>query len=340
MVTVLEYQSSGRRSSLVASAGGGQFTEAGGATSAPTCPMCSPTFVASGFLCYPSMTVCRATSSRARAPMPPCCPVGPGSCMRTSEGVTVSSSLNHYLYKAGFDADTVLDAAWPDPGNDPSLRRSDGWRDAQTGRLLRCFPEIGPKPTANVCRRRRQLALCRIWPITLATRIFSEFRGGNQRLPGHGRGPWRRQNCSGAPVVSIAQSKTGVKVRTRDITYFPGRPCDLDHPVLRPRRCGREPGVVVTRQNQNVSRFSGPTRSKSWYRPAAPDGWRRAFTAIAHGGFRTARGSVIDITGNEPGGYGNLFSISTIAMRRPTSTNPPTRADGILSKCSSAISPD
>jgi hypothetical protein len=88
-------------------------------------------------------------------------------------GVTVSSSLNRYLYRAGLDTDTVLDSRWPDP---ETLARLDtitvGDLIAMSARRMPSASSSTPMAAPSRARRRRS-APSPISPTISGTRTCS-----------------------------------------------------------------------------------------------------------------------------------------------------------------------
>lgn len=222
-------------------------------------------------------------------------------------GVTVSSLLNYYLFKNGLDSDTVLDASWPDSATlarldkltVSDLIKSAGGSEAilrvleaHGGTFTTASPALGALPD-------------------LAYHFGDEnlfrIKGGNERLPqAMAAALGQERIVLGAPVVAIDQSGAQVKVKVKDGREFRG-----DHVIstipfsvlgevaVTPAWSGAKKAMFDGFEWSNTVKVVVQTKSPSWLAKGV-HGWPMA-------GSDRPWERVIDITGNEPGGYGSLF---------------------------------
>jgi monoamine oxidase len=221
--------------------------------------------------------------------------------------VSVSTTLNHYLFQNGLDADTVLDASWPDPetlsrfdtltvsdllkqvgGSDAFLRVL----EAHGGTFTTASPALGALPD-------------------LAYHFGDEnlfrIKGGNEQLPqAMAKALGSQRIVLDAPVVAIDQSQTRVKVKVKDGREFTGDRivCTIPFTVLQevevtPGWSDGKKAMFEGFEWSNTVKVVVQTQSPTWLAKGV-HGWPMA-------GSDRPWERVIDITGNEPGGYGNLF---------------------------------
>jgi monoamine oxidase len=221
--------------------------------------------------------------------------------------VSVSSTLNSYLFKNGLDTDTVLEATWPDPatldkfdnltvsdiikrvgGSDAFLRVL----EAHGGTFTTASPALGALP---------DLAY------HFGDQNLFRISGGNDRLPqAMAKALGAKRIELDAPVVAIDQSQTKVKVKVKDGREFTGDRivCTIPFTVLQnirmtPGWSSRKKAMFEGFDWSNTVKVVVQTKSPTWLAKGA-HGWPMA-------GSDRPWERVIDITGNETGGHGNLF---------------------------------
>ena len=239
--------------------------------------------------------------------------------------VTVQSLLNYYLYKCGFDTDTVLDASWPnqdliakyDHLTVGQLLKSAGCSDAflkvveaHGGTFATASPALGTLP--DLAYHFGDEALFRI-------------QGGNQRLPeAMAKELGEQRLVLDAPVVAIDQSGHRVKVKVKDGRTFEADRLISTIPFSVIQDIQVTPGWSAAKKRMfdefewsNTVKVVVQTKSPQWLDQGV-HGWPMA-------GSDRPWERVIDITGNETGGYGNTFFYlndrnATEYLRRPKAT--------------------
>lgn len=231
----------------------------------------------------------------------------PWDLNQDERGITVSSTLNRYLVRAGLDTDTVLDARWPDPETMERLDR------ITVGDLIR-----GVGASEGFCRMldahggtftSSSQALGAIPDLAYHFGDQNLFRilGGNDRLPTALAAAIGQDRIKlGAAVTAIDQSGARVRVTVKD-----GREFIADRVVssipfsvigdveVRPGWSTGKLKMFAEMEWDKTVKVIAQTRSPSWLAKGIR-GWPMA------GGDRPWE-RVIDITGNEPGGRGNTF---------------------------------
>jgi len=307
MVTVLEYQArvGGRLWSLPLA--GGQFTEAGGGHFRSNMPYVLSYIRRFGLPLLSLNDGLPRYYFEGQSADAAVLSSWPWKLHENERRVTVSSSLNHYLYKAGFDADTVLDAAWPDP---ETIRRYDGVTVGEMLKKVGCsdaFLKLVEAHGGTFATASPAIGALPDLAYHFGDQNLFRIQGGNQRLPeAMAAALGADKIVLGAPVVSIAQSRTGVKVRTRDGRTFQGDHVISTIPFSVLGDVDVSPGWSQGKARMfrefewsNTVKVVVQTRSPRWLEKGV-HGWPMA-------GSDRPWERVIDITGNEPGGYGNLF---------------------------------
>jgi Monoamine oxidase len=220
--------------------------------------------------------------------------------------VTVASTLNHYLYLNGLDTDTVLDANWPDPVTRERLDSltvadmlkkvgaSDAFiqlLDAHGGTFTSSSPALGAIP---------DLAY------HFGDQNLFRIKGGNDQLPRAMAKVLGNRIVLGAPVVSIDQSGPKVVVKVKDGREFSGDRvvCTIPFTVLQdvavtPDWSTKKKTMFEEMEWDKTVKIIVQTKTPAWLSKGV-HGWPLA-------GSDQPWERVIDITGNEPGGYGNVF---------------------------------
>lgn len=221
--------------------------------------------------------------------------------------LTVSSALNHYLFKAGFDADTVLDASWPDP---ETIRRYDGVTVGQMLKAVGCsdaFLKLVESHGGTFATGSPALGALPDLAYHFGDQNLFRIHGGNQRLPeAMATAIGQEKIVLGAPVVSLTQDATGVKVTVKDGRSFQGDYAISTIPFsvlgeveVRPGWSQGKARMFREFEWSNTVKVVVQTKSPGWLSKGV-HGWPMA-------GSDRPWERVIDITGNEPGGFGSLF---------------------------------
>jgi monoamine oxidase len=220
--------------------------------------------------------------------------------------VTVASTLNHYLFLNGLDADTVLAAGWPDPVTRDRLdsltvgdiiRKVGGSEaflkllDAHGGTFTSGSPALGAIP---------DLAY------HFGDQNLFRIQGGNERLPKAMAKALGDRIVLGAPVVAIDQSGEKVVVKVKDGREFTADKviCTIPFSVLQdvavtPAWSAKKKRMFEDMEWDKTVKVIVQTKTPAWLAKGV-HGWPMA-------GSDQPWERVIDITGNETGGYGNVF---------------------------------
>jgi len=305
-VKVIEYQDRVGGRLLSVPLAGGQFTEAGGGHFRSNMPYVLSYVRHFGLplLCLndglPRYLFDGKTAESARLAN------WPWDLKPDERNVTVSSLLNHYLFLSGLDADTVLAAGWPDPATRRRLdsltvgdliRKAGGSEaflrvlDAHGGTFTSSSPALGAIP---------DLAY------HFGDQNLFRIRGGNDLLPKAMARVLGDRIVLGAPVVAIDQSGDRVVVRVKDGREFQADEivCTIPFTVLQdvavtPAWSSRKRSMFEQMEWDKTVKVIVQTRTPAWLAKGI-HGWPMA-------GSDQPWERVIDITGNEPGGYGNVF---------------------------------
>lgn len=253
----------------------------------------------------------------------------PWALAREERNVTVPTMLNQYLYRAGLDTDTVLDSRWPDEGS------LDRLGDVTLGDLIRgvgsseVFCKLLDAHGGTFTSGSAALGTIPDLAYHFGDQNLFRIRGGNDRLPlAIATAIGRERFALGAEVVLIDQSSTSIRVATRDGREFVGDAVISTIPFsvmgdveVRP---GWSPGkrrMIAEMEWDKTIKIIAKTRSPSWLTRNVR-GWPMA------GGDRPWE-RVIDITGNEPGGFGSVFfylngTNADAVLARPKAERPAT----------------
>lgn len=222
------------------------------------------------------------------------------------KNVTVSSTLNYYLFLNGLDADTVLSANWPDP---VTRRRLD---NLTIGEMLKqvgasnAFLQLLDAHGGTFTTSSAALAAIPDLAYHFGDQNLFRIKGGNDLLPQAMAKELGDRIVLDAPVVAIDQSQKKVRVEVND-----GREWIADYIITTiPFTVLKDVRVSPAWSANKVKMFDQmewdktvkvivQTKSPKWLQSNV-HGWPLA-------GSDQAWERVIDITGNERGGYGNVF---------------------------------
>jgi monoamine oxidase len=231
----------------------------------------------------------------------------PWPLTRDERNVTVSSNLNRYLYRAGLDNDTVLDAGWPDQDMLEKLA------NITLGDLLRgvgaseAFCGLLDAHGGTFTSATQALGAIPDLAYHFGDQNLFRIKGGNDRLPAAMAGAIGKERFAlSSPVVSIDQTSEKIRVVTANGREFKGDAvvCTIPFSVLnevevKPDWSAAKKRLIAETEWDKTVKVIVKTRTPSWLSRDVR-GWPMA------GGDRPWE-RVIDITGNEPGGFGNVF---------------------------------
>lgn len=220
--------------------------------------------------------------------------------------VTVASMLNYYLYLNGLDTDTVLSAEWPDAATRKRLDNlSIGEMLKQVGAsdaFLQLLDAHGGTFTSS------SSAIPTIPDLAyhFGDQNLFRIKGGNDLLPQAMAKELGNRIVLGAPVVAIDQTQKKVRIEVQDgrewqadciITTIPFTV--LKDISISPEWSANKLKLFNQMEWEKTVKVIVQTKTPKWLQLNI-HGWPMA-------GSDHAWERVIDITGNEGGGYGNLF---------------------------------
>ncbi|MDQ2655278.1 MAG: NAD(P)/FAD-dependent oxidoreductase [Chloroflexota bacterium] len=220
--------------------------------------------------------------------------------------LTVSSNLNRYLFLNDLNTTTVLDPAWPDAA---TLQRLDG---LTTGDLIRrvggsdAFVALLDAHGGTFTSRSPALGAIPDLAYHFGDQNLFRIRGGNDLLPQAMADQLGGRVVLNAPVTAIDQTGPSVRVTVADGREFTADAVISTIPFTVLQEIDVRPAWTVGKRRMftemvwdNTVKVIVQTRTPAWLAHGV-HGWPMA------GGDRPWE-RVIDITGNEPGGYGNVF---------------------------------
>lgn len=221
--------------------------------------------------------------------------------------VTVASTLNRYLIKNGIDTDTVLDANWPDQA---TLDRFDNLTVGDALRKTGASEAFLRAMEAHGGTFSTGSAAIGTFPdlaYHFGDQNLYRIQGGNERLPqAMAKALGGQRVVLDAPVVAIDQSGSQVSVKVKDGRQFTGDRIISTIPFtvlqdikVTPGWSARKMAMFQGFEWSNTVKVVVQTKSPTWLAKGV-HGWPMA-------GSDRPWERVIDITGNEPGGHGNLF---------------------------------
>jgi len=221
-------------------------------------------------------------------------------------GVSVSSTLNRYLHANGLDTETVLDPRWPDK---ETVRRLDG---VTLGELIsrvgasRTFLDLLNAHGGTFTASDPALFSVPDLAYHFGDQNLYRIRRGNQRLPQAMAELLGDRIVLDAPVTAIDQMGKRVKVSVQGGREYFGDAVISTIPFTILKDVDVSPGWSLGKRRMidemawgNTVKIVVQTKTPAWLSEGV-HGWPMA------GGDRPWE-RFIDITGNEPGGYGNGF---------------------------------
>jgi monoamine oxidase len=258
----------------------------------------------------------------------------PWALTAEERGVSVSSTLNRYLYLNGLDTETVLDPGWPDA---ETLRFLDG---VVLGDLIRraggseAFLAVLDAHSGTFTSRSPALGSVPDLAYHFGDQNLFRIRGGNDRLPRAMADLLGDRVVLDAPVTAIDQTGPRVKVTVRGGREFSGDRVISTIPFTVLRDVEVRPGWSAGKRRMfdemewdKTVKVIAQTRTPAWLAKGM-HGWPMA------GGDRGWE-RVVDITGKEPGGHGNAFfylngANAEAVLARPRETRAREVVDGFL----------
>jgi monoamine oxidase len=223
-------------------------------------------------------------------------------------GMTVASNLWRALVRAGLDTDTVLDRAWP---SDPALMaKLDG---LTLGALLRengaseAFLDLLDAHGGAGTRDGHALSSLPDLAYHFGDQTLFRVAGGNEKLPRALAATIGAERIAlGCRVVAIDQSGGTIRVRAANGREFAAdavistlASTVLQDIAVTPGWSGGKQRMLGAVEWEKTVKVIVQTRSPAWLAQGMR-GWP------VMGGDRPWE-RIIDITGNEPGGRGNIF---------------------------------
>lgn len=231
----------------------------------------------------------------------------PWALSREERNITVSSSLNRYLFRAGLDTQSVLDPEWP------NLETLDRLANITLGDLVRgvgasdAFCKLLTAHGGMFTTDSQALGVIPDLAYHFGDQNLFRIEGGNNRLPmALAAAIGADRFVLGDPVTEIDQSGAKVRVATRQGREFTGDAVISTIPfsvigdvAVKPAWSPRKARMFAEMEWDKTVKVIVKTRTPSWLAKSV-HGWPMA------GGDRPWE-RFIDITGNEVGGHGSGF---------------------------------
>jgi len=238
--------------------------------------------------------------------------------------VELPSLLAGRLVRAGINLNTVLPASWPDAATLAALDNLTLKELLNSTGSSEAFIKLVDAHASEATVDTGVLALLPDFAYHFADRNLFRITGGNDRLPKAMADILGKRVHLNAQAIAISQTAERVQVKTQD-----GREWTADavistipFPVLRemsiqPKLLPRKQKMVDELEWLPVVKVYVQTKTAPWLAQGIR-GWPMAASDRPWE-------RVIDITGNEPGGYGNLFFYLTgknalAYLKRPQAT--------------------
>lgn len=231
----------------------------------------------------------------------------PWPLTQEERNVTVSSSLNRYMFRAGLDTDTVLDANWPDPEMMAKLDKITLADLIRSVGASEAFCKVLGAHGGTFTGGSQALNIIPDLAYHFGDQNIFRIAGGNDRLPqAMAAAIGTERIVLNAPVRAIDQAGPHVRVSVRDGRVFTADAVISTIPFtvlpdveVRPGWSAGKKRMFREMEWDKTVKIIVQTRTPAWLARNV-HGWPMA------GGDRPWE-RVIDITGNEPGGHGNAF---------------------------------
>ncbi len=249
-------------------------------------------------------------------------------------GMTVAGNLWRYLIRAGLDTDTVLDAAWPrDLGMLDLLDRTTLGDLLQAQGASEAFLDVFDAHAGTGTRGGQ--ALCNIPDLAyhFGDQAIVRVAGGNERLPqAMAAAVGSARIALGCKVVAIDQAGPEVRVQAANGREFRGDAVisTLGSTVL--RDVAVTPALSAPKQRALETVFWEKT-VKVVVQTATPSWLARGMRGWPVMGGDRPWERIIDLTGNEGGGHGNIFFyLNGDNAEAVASQDPATRAQAFVDR--------
>ena len=245
----------------------------------------------------------------------------PWEVREDERNVHLSSLLARYLVEAGINLDTVLGAAWPDPATLDKFDKLTLKGLLKSVSASDAFIKLVDAHSAEATVDTAVLALLPDFAYHFANRNLFRIAGGNELLPRAMAKVLGKRIHLSTPVVSIKQTagEATVKSKAGKEWVADAVVSTIPFPVLReveivPRLLPRKQELVDKLRWSPVVKVYVQTKAAPWLQKGV-HGWPMAASDRPWE-------RVVDITGNEPGGHGNVFFYMTgknaeAYLRRP-----------------------
>jgi len=231
----------------------------------------------------------------------------PWELSREERNVGISSNLNRYLFRVGLDTESVLYPDWPNPELMDRLSSITLSDLIQGVGASEAFCKILGAHGGAFTPFSQALAIIPDLAYHFGDQNLFRIRGGNNRLPLAMAGVIGLDRfVLGDPVAEIDQTVAEVRVSTRSgreffadavVSTIPFSV--LDQVVVKPEWSAGKARMFAEMEWDKSVKVIVKTRTPSWLAKSV-HGW-----PMAGGDRRWER--FVDITGNEPGGFGSGF---------------------------------
>ena len=221
--------------------------------------------------------------------------------------VSVSSTLNQYLFRVGLDTETVLDAKWPDPEMLAKLDNITLFDLLKSVGASDAFCKLLGAHGGTFTGGAQALSIITDLAYHFGDQNVFRIAGGNDRLPkAMANSIGAERIILNAPVTAIDHAKSLITVTVRDGRQFKGDAIISTIPfnvlqdiVVNPRWSPAKHRMFKEMEWDKTIKIIAQTETPFWMSKNV-HGWPMA-------GSDRPWERVIDITGNELGGHGNTF---------------------------------
>jgi|LakMenEpi03Aug12_release.lakeMendotaPanAssembly.Ray.scaffolds.fasta_scaffold189551_3 monoamine oxidase len=219
---------------------------------------------------------------------------------------TVSAILGNYLVSLGIDLDRVVTSQWPDEATIERLDNLTLTRLLNKAGASQAFLQILYAHGGSLYETASALEAMPTIAYQFNAKSYFRVAGGNQRIAQCMAKEFKGTTVLNAPVVAIDQSDSKVSVTVQDGRVYSGDQVISTIPFsviqdIKVTPAWSKLKVRIFREMGWSNAFKGfvQTRSPNWI--------SRGHFGLPMAGSDRPWGRVIDITGNEKGGLGNLF---------------------------------
>ncbi len=220
--------------------------------------------------------------------------------------VTISSMLNYYLFLNGLDADTVLSTGWPDVATRERLDRLTIGEMLKNVGASEAFLLLLNAHGGSFTTSSSALAVIPDLAYHFGDQNLFRIKGGNDLLPKAMAKELGNRIVLNAPVIAIDQSSDKVRVTVKD-----GRSWTADRVISTIPFSVLKDIKVAPAWAMNKSRMFDEMTWDKTVKVVVQTETPKWLEKNVHGwplaGSDQSWERVIDITGNEGGGHGNVF---------------------------------